>query len=591
MTPEEYEEQQRQERQRRVDEYERLWREINDLERRIVQAIEEHEQLEAELEFVIAAIVALTASAATMAGEVSQDLTELNKYVSEEEVEARSLFHALKELSEKYFTYKNLSTATKNVTQFTDEYYTRFQFYHELRRIALGCIMAVDTQLISHDAARKQIEKAYLANTDYWLAYAAMAIMLWWSDEPEASERAARRALLMDERKTALLFLFCNLKFGRKEVAAKWYAFYLTTVHANDVGAEYQYLLEAYLSGAFGGDAQLEANIGAKFQDMLSEITLYSIDYNAKVAEAARKFMATKAHVSKFEYFYLPEYCSDCELMKGLLNAAERNAIVADEFNAIYTTEDAFDGVDERLETSIYNLLEAMDDEEEKVYLRIKYNELIVAARGDVAVAEQAYEQRYPADAAVSLGDLMQKWAFTEDDVRILPAVRRFAIGKLAPSMRNGFKQFVDSYRALEQERFEVKLDDWAFSCNENERDIAAANYSEYYDKRQVRNYFKDKFVLIWTAMIAVGVIALVLAIAMLREPAFIVMAALFIVVGAFLLWRQIADVKATLEKRKVKDLEIIEKTLDEMGNWRRAYKEADGAYDALVQATYQFEQ
>ena len=572
-------------------ERQRLIAEINRLRAQIERAIVEQHNLEEELAFLIAAIGALTVAAEDMSNTVTRDVGALRGHISKEEVDARDLLQALRDLSDKYFNYKNLSTATRNLTQYTDEYYTRFEFYHDLRRIALGCIMAVDTNLISHEGARKQVEKTYLANTDYWLAYATTAVMLWWSDEREAAERALRKALVMDERKSSLLFLFCNLKLGRKEVAAAWYAYYLNTIHANDVGEEYQYLLEAYLSGSFGSDRVLESRVGAKFQDMLSEITLYDINYQKDVAESARKFMATKAHVTDFDFFYIPEYCVDSNLMKGLLNAAERHAVVAHELEELAAQADEFESVDEKLEDSIYNLIESMDADEEKVYLRIKRNELVVAARGDVAVAEQAFEERYPSDRSVSLGGLMQRWAFTEDDPRILPEVRRFALGNLAPSIRSGFKQFAESYRALEQERFEVKLGDWSFNCSEAERDIARANYAEHFDKHQLVNYFKDKFVLIWSAMIVVGIVGLVLSAVNMPEPSLIVMSALLVLVGAFLLWRQVTDVKASLQRRKEKDLSIIERTLEEMSDWREAYREADRAYDALVQATYLFEE
>lgn len=561
------------------------------LRQEIIRARNEQIALEEDLAFVIAAIAALTSAADNLSREVTDDVGHLVDHVAKEDLDARDLLQALKDLSQQYFSYKNLSTATKNLTQYTDEYHTKFAFFNELRRISLGCVMAVDRNLISHEKTREQVERAYLANTDYWLAYAIAAVTLWWSDEREAAERAKSKALVMSPRKSALMFLFCNLKFGRQETAARWYTYYLGSIHANDVGDEYQYLLEAYLSGSFGNAKKLESNVGSKFDDMLSEIVLYNINFNKDVSDSAQRFMETKAHRTDFPFFYLPEYCEEAPSLERLLTSAEKNALVASDFEELAQGEDEFSNVDERLEDSIYNLIESMDPEEDKLYRRIKYNELIVAARGDISSAEVAYAERYPDNSPVSLGGLMQKWAFTEDDPRILPEVRRFSIGKLSSSIRTGFKQFADSYRAAEKERYPIHLGEWSFNCNENEQSIVESNYSDYFDHHQVSAFIKDKFFLIWAAMILVGIIGIIVAAAVMPHPALIVISILLVLAGGFLLWRQIVNIQEKQRRKKAKDLEIIRKTLEELGAWRRAYKEADGHYESLFQATYLFEE
>lgn len=567
-----------------------LINEINRLESRINRARIEQANLEEELAYLIAAIGVLTGEASKMSQVVNRDVNALATEVEHGELDARDLLQQLRDLSDKYFTYKSLSTATRNLTQYNDEYYTRFSFYHELRRIALGCIMAVDTNLISFEATRTQVERAYLANTDYWLAYAVAAVMLWVADEREAAERALRRALMMDDRKSALLFLFCNLKFGRKEIAARWYSYYLGSIHANDVGPEYQYLLEAYLCGSLQETRRLEAEVGRRFEDMFSEIPLYRINYGKDVADYATNYLETQAHASQFPFFYLATYCNDIGRMRYLINSAEKNALEAEAL-ANYAQGRSEDlDTDGRLETTIYNLIESMDPEEEKVYRQIKYNELIVAARGDVAMARRAYAERYPERGPVSLGDLLEQWAFAGDDPRVLPEVRNFAFGRLAAHIRNGFNQYAELYRAEDRERFEIALGDWEFTCNENETDIAQANYNEFFDKHRLVNYLNDTFIRIWLAMIAAGVIGLIISAATGPQASIIVICVLLVLIGGFLLWQQIEAVKAAREARRRKDLEIIAHTLTEMGEWRAAFRQADAGIDTLIQATYLFE-
>ena len=569
-----------------IAERRRLAAEISNLESRINSALIEQRRLEEELRYVVAQLGVLNTAAQGMSQKVTHDVGKLSEKIGREDLDARDLLQLLRDVSERYFAYKNLSTATRNLTKLNDEYYTKFKFYHELRRIALGCVMAVDANLISHETARKQVEKSYLANTDYWLAYAIAAVMLWWSDEREAAQRAMSRAMMMDERKTSLLMLFCNLKFGRKDTAMRWYSYYLGCIHANDVGEEFQYLMEAQMSGSFGNDRELQARVASKIKDMFDEIALYSINFKNEVADAACRFMQTKAHVSDFDFFYLPEYCEQHGEMKALISDAEKNVLVAREYEDLAQEyDDGEKDVNEHLEDTIYNVIESMDDEEEKVHRRIRYNELIVAAKGDIHKAEIAYAERYPQTGPIGFAGLLKRWAFTEDDAAILPQTRRFALAKLEPDIRAGVAKFADGYRTREREHYTISVDGWSMNCNENEVTIAKEGFEEYYRTHSIWRYLQDRFVLVWIGMILAGILGLVIAAVSVRHPAVIVISMLLVLVGAFCLWRQIDNLREVMERRKRKSLEIIERTLDEMGAWRQAYKEADQGYADLMQA------
>lgn len=570
-----------------IAERRQLLSQISTLQTRITSASIQQERLKDELEYVVYYLGVLDTAAQRMSSNVMVDVTKLSKKISHEEVDARDLLQLLRDVSERYFTYKNLSTATRNLTQYTDEFATKFRFYRELRRIALGCVMAVDTNLIAHETARKQVEKSYLANTDYWLAYAIAAVMLWWSDEREAAERAKSRALAMDERKSALFLLFCNLKFGRKQAALRWYSYYLGCIHANDVGEEFQYLLEAHLDGSFGEDRELDRKVGEKIKAMFDEIELYSINFSAEVADAANRFMQTKAHTSDFQFFYLAEYCGQCQEMKTLISDAEKNVVVAREYEqlAMETEDDQARDVNERLEDTIYNIIESMDPQEETLYRRIRYNELVVAAKGDVHKAEIAYAERYPEDTRVGFADLLKKWAFTEDDATVLRPIRRFAVGKLEPYIRAGVTSFAEGYRAKERDRYTIAVDGWSMDCGEHEDVTAHESFEEFYKNHTVGRYLKDRFILIWLGLILAGVLGLVIAAVAFRHPAVIVIAVLLVLVGAFGLWQQIENLKEVMERRKRKSLEIIDRTLQEMAVWRNAYHTADKGFESLMQA------
>ena len=158
----------------------------------------ENAQLEAELEMAERNVEVLTGNVGVLEANVHSTMSQLSSKVEVTAEDVNIFFMALRDLTEQYFLFKNLSTASKNLTMYTDEYYTKFSFYNKLRRITLGYVIGLDNTIISSETLRLEVEKAYLQNTDYWLAYAIMAVMLWSKNEREAANRAMNKALSMD---------------------------------------------------------------------------------------------------------------------------------------------------------------------------------------------------------------------------------------------------------------------------------------------------------------------------------------------------------------------------------------------------------
>ena len=181
-----------------AEEARRLLAEINHLENQIERAVIEKKNLQEELAVLVRNVEVLTQSAKNMDIEVNQSMEYVKNRIVQTDVSTTELFALVDDLSNIYFTFKNLSSASKNITRLTDEYYTKFRFFNELRRIALGYVIGLDVHICSEETIRKKVESIYLQNTEYWLAYAMMAVMLWANDEKEAANRALSKSLAMD---------------------------------------------------------------------------------------------------------------------------------------------------------------------------------------------------------------------------------------------------------------------------------------------------------------------------------------------------------------------------------------------------------
>ena len=222
------------------EEYEREQQEIERLINEINRLVDENNRLTNEINEALENINILRNNVVTLHNNLEPRMRGVSGEVEVNSEQTQAVSRAIKEMSSQYFTFKALSTASKNVTQYTDEYHTRFSYYNNLRRITLGYVIGLDSNFVSNENMRQMVEKAYLQNSEYWLAYATMAVMLWASNEKEAAKRALDKAMFIEPQKASLYFMLINLRFSRNETAQNWFVNYMDRVNPSNLGEEWQ---------------------------------------------------------------------------------------------------------------------------------------------------------------------------------------------------------------------------------------------------------------------------------------------------------------------------------------------------------------
>lgn len=566
------------------EEAERLLAEISRLQYRIERELIENRNLQAELASLVENVKILTENAAVMDREVNKSMEYVQGRIQEADAGTQELFALIDELTNSYFTFKNLSTASKNITQFTDEYYTRFKFFNELRRITLGYVIGLDAHICTDRNMRKKVEETYLQNTEYWLAYAAMAVMLWASDEEEAAKRAMSKALTMDYFSTSLFFLLINLRFTRVDAARKWYLSYLDRVDMENLGEEWQYLLQAYLSGVFGVDKEFNRLVQECFHNMLEQMESMHPNYGSKVSEKTLAFSETYIHITKNEFETLRRHSADYEELKRLLSDAEKNEKLAVHFRDIIEDNTQVESdMFQRIENILYDLINAYDREELVVIKNKRYNELILKAGGDLGMAQQFFYNEFPADSGTKrLEDLLFTWAFEEDPDRVDITVKKFSILYLKKWIAKGFQTYAENYRKREKEKIKIAIDGWQGECDENSFNSAQAELKKHYNKNRVWETVKDKYVLIFMGMILASLATLGITAVRFNKIS-LVIGILLGVVGGFLLWRRVSDMQIILRAKREHGYALLKKALEELKSWRTLYRAADEKNTDLV--------
>lgn len=582
MTQEEY--------QREQAEAERLRQQINHVLGQINRVNGENMELEAELNAAIHNVGVLITNCGSMDREVYATMDRLSGFVETADISTKEVFQALNELTVQYFSFKNISTASKNVTQFNSEYATRFSYYNALRRVSLGYVVGLDANIISGEQARKMVEKAYLQNTEYWLAYCISAVMLWANDEKEAAQRAIAKSLSIHYFNACLFYLLINLRFDRVEAAKKWYVNFLDRADVNNLGDEWQYLLQAYLFGAFGADEVFQETVAKCFQKMLSQVEVTTVDFAKKFTKKALDFAEMYIHKTDHEYTLLRRNCTEYDELKDLLSAAEKNVEIAQYYNDLAEQEATEDAeLPQRIENVLYALISGYDEDERTLVQKIKYNEAVIQAKGDVAAAQANYDAMFAnLNQKKNLGDLMLDWAFAADTSQADVSVRRFAISFMKEPIKKGLEQFPEQYRVREKDKYSFDIDDCKLECNENDYVVAEKLLSAYYDQNKLWDTFKDKFVLIYSGVCAVALL-LLLVLFVFFSPVILTIGILTGLVGSFLLWRRIADMDKILKEKKRKGKLRLKQALEELAQWRAAYREADGKSADMLHAIERF--
>ncbi|MCR4791788.1 MAG: hypothetical protein K5871_03495 [Lachnospiraceae bacterium] len=567
-----------------AEEARQLMAEINRLSAQIERAYVENAQLQAELETLIENINILADNAGSMDVAVNKSMEYVKNRVAEADVSTTELFNLIDDLTKSYFTFKNLSTASKNVSQFTDEYFTRFKFFNELRRITLGYVIGLDAHICSDETLRKRVEEVYLQNTEYWLAYAIMAVMLWANNEEEAAKRALSKSLTMDYSKSALFFLLINLRFTRIDAAKKWYLSYLDRVDMENLGKEWQYLLQTYLSGVFGVDQEFKALVHKYLTGLLEQMESVHPDYGNKIAQRTLEFSKSYIHITENEFDTLRRNCTEYEDMKSLLSDAEKNEVLAVYFRGVFEADANIEtNMFQRIENILYDLINAYDKDELKVVRNKRYNEMVIRAKGNLGLAQQYFNTEFPATPkSTSLDELLYEWAFEEDMSQVDITVKKFALTYLKKWIAKGFALFGENYRKREKATYRISIDGWERECDENSYNESVEDLVKHYNKNRVWDTIKDKYVMIFLGMAVAAIITLIITAVKFNKIS-LVIGILLGVVSGFLLWRRIADLQAILEAKKQNGCAILKKALEEMKSWRELYKYNDAKNEDLV--------
>lgn len=536
---------------------------------------------------------------------LSVTATETDK----KQVIANNASLVIDDLVDSYRLLKNESTASKNLTASRDKYYTQYDLYNELRQVSLGYVVGVDKNFWESDAPRKKVEKMYLANTDYWLAYATMAVMLWASDEVDACNRAVSKAMQINERKAALFFLIICLRFERKDAAKMWYKVYFDLVDNGGVGEEIIYILQVLLCGALGRGGSLDSRgdelaLGVTVQKKLTQLLAEAskdINVRRQAQEGVDDYFKAYISVTEKEFLNLKHICSEYGEMITLLGDAEKNAILKDYFLSVLNDDEERDNrcrskMYERIEDVLHSLISAHDDAEQELLDKISYEEMVVDANGNIQLARESYDKMMALKKKNNNIALIMVNTALNKDAQVDANVKRFALRFIKEYALEGAQKFA-SYRNREKREYDFNVDGCKLRGDENSFAQNEVKLREYYDglikertaEDKVVKSLKTSSIVLCLLFVVFGILTAVSFIASWKtiiSVVSIILTVLFIGGFAACLYfkhEQKVKIRKSFEFRINNGIKMLEDGLKDLASWRAAYKSADSVHEELI--------
>lgn len=110
--------------------------------------------------------------------------------------------------------------------------------------------------------------------------------------------------MFIEPQKASLYFMLINLRFSRNETAQNWFVNYMDRVIRRILAKEWQYLLQAYLAGAFGEDEGFQAEVSKYFKKMIVQ-SATTADFNKRFIGSVHSDMRRIISIRQRKIFHI----------------------------------------------------------------------------------------------------------------------------------------------------------------------------------------------------------------------------------------------------------------------------------------------
>ncbi len=364
--------------------------------------------------------------------------------------------------------------------------------HEDIRKTVMGIVKDCDINLVRNQSIQEISEELWITSSRYWLSYALIAISAWINNYRDVANNALRECVRRDPVKATLFFCLLNLRFGRNQVAKAWFREYFKTVDPEKVQNETAIIIQAFLGGIFGSDAELEETVNGIINSWMVELNSKE-DIAAELAESYYKYIKTKKGGSSCSYKALPKTCSNYSEIEAYYKDVSKYNTLIREIDALDDAmgEQTDENYKARLDQVLKDLISNYDEEELAVRKDQVYYSLVIEHDGKLEAAKKAYDEYVKLTEEFNIGAQMIKWAVYDNSESTNVHVRKFSLERTKIWYMDAVNKWDTELWQTMPRDYNIRVDTW--SCVSNGKDQAeqVEKLKDYYEK----NKFSFKYI------------------------------------------------------------------------------------------------
>ncbi len=521
------------------------------------------------------AVSNLNETIASFKSKVDVKIESVNTSTANIKTTTNKVYDSVNRFKENMVQNEEKQLAHENILRIDQILKEQFGDHEAIRKTVMGVVKDFDINLVRNESIQEISEELWITSSRYWLSYALMAITAWINDYREVANNSLSECFRRDPVKASLFFCLFNLRFGRNDVAKKWFFEYLKTIDPTKVQQESAVLLQAYLNGLFGTDKELEHNVNNVIKSWISELNAHQ-EMADELTASYQKYIQLLPASKQCDYRTLSATCSNYEkIKKSYANVSKYEKLIAEiEAMDVELQEQTEANYKNRVDAILMALISNYDQEELELKNQQQYFNFIIENNGVVEAAERQY-QEYQAvqEESFNIGKQMVRWAIYDDADQTNVQVKKFGL----QNTREWFVSAIQNWALMLQETqpldYPLSIDMWSSVSNGQDQNDQVENMKHYYNNNKFQLMYVN------TPNIAVIIIfVLSIGLAFVTPYSLVATAVAF----GFLLFRVIKANK-DYPARVNASLELLNQSMAELADYKQFYVSSSEKKDVLL--------
>ncbi|MBE7070208.1 MAG: hypothetical protein E7386_06875 [Ruminococcaceae bacterium] len=422
------------------------------------------------------------------ASEINVKVDAVSHSSDEVQATANKLLDRVQQFKTGMIQSEEKQIAHENLIRIDQTLKEQFGDHDAIRRTIIGVVRDFDINLVRTSTIKELSEQLWITSSRYWLSYALLAITAWVNDDQGIAKSALAECVRREPPKATLFFCLMNLRFGRNQVARSWFQEYLKTVDPSNLGIDAAIMLQAYLSGLFGSDLELEHRVNTVIRSWINELNAEGQAVQAQ--QLYSKYIETMAVPNAPVWENAKDHCSVYNEMQVAYREANKPSkllALLDEIDVEVDNESTAD-FRSRVDKVLNDLVNSYDKEEDELMKERDYFNTIIDFNGRVDEAKASFnEKQKMANNGYNVGERMVQWSVYSRKDEINVRVRKFAMRNTKDWFLNAVEKWFSNANQLAPLDYPITVADWSGISNGEDAEILVRQMEEYYASNKLK--------------------------------------------------------------------------------------------------------